>query len=280
VVHYSGTGRELLGFAALREARQLNAQFVVTAHLHPEAWGDSSLDFKLYRQADHYIALTEQEKKYVHDHGIADRDISIIGHGVNVDGSGNGQRVRQELNIDGPIVLYLGRKAPYKGYSLVLEAAPTVWDQHPEVHFILAGPDDSNQTEAIRKAHRSVLDDPRMHERGFVSNEEREDLYDACTIYCQPSRAEAYGLVYLEAWAYGKPVVARQIPTMQELIEAQNGGLLVDGSGKSVAYALLKLLSNPELRREMGRAGYAKATSQTWDRVAKRLTQVYTSTIQ
>jgi len=277
VVHYSGTGRELLGFAALRHAKKIGARFVVTAHMHPRAWGDSGLDFRLYRQADHYIALTEAERKYVHDHGIPDENISTVGHGVTVDGTGRGTNIRRALGIAGPIVLYLGRKALYKGYALVLEAAPLVWDSHPDVHFIVAGPDDKGHTEKLRQAHQETLNDPRLHEKGFVSDEEKENLYDACTIYCQPSRAEAYGLVYQEAWAYGKPVIARRIPTMEELIGSTGGGLLVDGSGESVAHALLRLLGSPEHRSKLGKAGREKAASQTWAGVAEQLVSVYQS---
>ena len=277
VVHYSGTGRELLGFAALRHARNINARFVITAHMHPGAWGDSRLDFRLYRQADHYIALTEAERKYVQDHGIPNKKISTIGHGVTVGGTGNGEVVRQELGIEGSMVLFLGRKAFYKGYSLVLEAAPVVWDRYPDVHFVLAGPDDQEHTEELRQAHQEVLSDPRLHEKGFVSDQEKENLYDACTIYCQPSRAEAYGLVYQEAWAYGKPVVARRIPTMEELVESSSGGLLVEGTGESVAQALLKLLANPERREKLGCAGRKRVASQTWEGVAEQLVSIYQS---
>ena len=110
-----------------------------------------------------------------------------------------------------------------------------------------------------------------------MSDQEKENLYDACTIYCQPSRSEAYGLVYLEAWVYGKPVVARRIPTMEELIESSGGGLLVDGSGESVAHALLKLLNSAEDRRKLGKAGREIVASQTWGGVAEQLESVYRS---
>jgi len=275
ILHYSGTGRELIGFSAMQLARDHEIPFVVISHMHRDAWGDGLIDFKLYRQADAYIALTEQEKIYVCQKGLSENRVFVVGHGVNVDGSGQAARIRQKLGIDGPIVLFLGRKAVYKGYPLVLEAAPRVWSQCPNTHFVLAGPDQEGQTESVRASYPSILDDPRIHELGFVSDQEREDLYDAATVYCQPSGAEAYGLAYLEAWAYSTPVVARRIPTMEELVEDQGGGLLTAASSDSVAEAIITLLQNASMRVQMGSAGHQKASRHTWDNVAEQMVQIY-----
>ena len=275
VVHYSGTGRELLGFAALRAARRREVPFVVTSHLHADSWGDGPIDFRLYAQADRYIALTQEEKRYVVRGGVEERRVAVVGHGVNVSGHGDSARMRQRLGIEGPLVLYLGRKAAYKGFGRTLAAAPRVWKAVPEAHFVLAGPDEDDETAMLRKKHREVLRDPRVHELGFVSDEERDDLYAACTVYCQPSQAEAYGLVYLEAWAYGTPVVALDIPTLRELIAGAGGGLVTPEQPEAVAEALVRLLGDEALCNRLGEAGRERAEQSTWQRVADRLSEIY-----
>ena len=277
VIHYSGTGRELLGFVAARLAADRNLPFVVTSHLHMDDWGDGPLDMRLYKQADRYIALTEREKNHVVEKGLCLNQISVIGHGVNVTGTGNRTRMRERLGINGSMVLYLGRKARYKGYPLLLEATNHVWKRAPETHFVLAGPDENDQTETLRDRHLDVLADKRVHELGFVSDEEREDLYAACDVFCLPSTAEAYGLVYLEAWRYSKPVVALRIPTLEELVGNVGGGLLTDNDPQSVADALVHLIENPAEVKKRGAAGQKRADQHTWERVAERLTQVYAS---
>jgi glycosyltransferase involved in cell wall biosynthesis len=275
VIHYSGTGRELLGFVAARVAADRDLPFVVTSHLHMDDWGDGVLDMRLYNQADRYIALTKREKEHVVGKGLSSDQISVIGHGVNVTGTGNRAAMRKRLEIEGPMVLYLGRKANYKGYPLLLEAMGHVWRQEPKTHFVLAGPDENGQTEVLRDEYADILADERVHELGFVSDEEREDLYAACDVFCLPSTAEAYGLVYLEAWRYGTPVVALRIPTLEELIGEVGGGLLTDKTPASVADALVHFITNPSEAQRMGKVGENQARRHSWRHVANRLTKVY-----
>jgi len=277
VIHYSGTGRELLGFVAARYAAANDIPLVVTSHLHIDEWGDGSIDMRLYKQADQYIALTKREKEHVVSKGLASDRVTIIGHGLNVKGSGTRSAMRNRLGIEGPMVFFLGRKARYKGYSLLLEATHHVWQQAPSTHFVLAGPDEGGETETMRNEHAETLLDARVHDLGFVSDEEREDLYAACDVFCLPSQAEAYGLVYLEAWRYQKPVVALRIPTLEELIDGCGGGLLTSGNPASLASALTRLIERPDEARRRGKAGEDKAKHHSWRRVAQRLAHIYAS---
>lgn len=274
VVHYSGTGREMLGFTALKLAQQRGVPLVVTPHTHAESWGDGDVDIALYRQADAVIALTEFERSHLSSLGVDAGRIYVVGHGVTVRGTGDAVQVREQLNLDGPVVLFLGRKTDYKGFGDVLASAPDVWKKHPETHFVFAGPD-ADDTGDLRAEHGDVLKDARIVERGFVPEEEKEDLLAAADVFCLPSRAEAYGLVYLEAWAYETPVVARAIPTLRELIGNTGGGLLVDKDGSSVSELLHRLLGSKKLRAKLGAAGKARTNRQTWDRVEEQLTSIY-----
>ena len=276
VIHYSGTGRELLGFVAARMARERGCPFVVTSHLHRDAWGDGPLDLQLYRQADQYIALTQQEEEHVVHRGLSPDRVTVIGHGVNVAGTGDAERARAKLEIDGPLIFFLGRRTAYKGYGRLLEAASRVWNAVSDAHIVVAGPE-ADDTERLQSRYASTRADARFHDLGFVSDAMREDLYAASDIFCLPSSGEAYGLVYLEAWAYETPVVAQRIPTTEELIGGTGGGLLTDGSAEGLAEALVHLLQYPHEREQLGRAGRTKAKDHTWSRVAQLLTDVYKS---
>ena len=268
VVHYSGTGREMFGFAAASMARRHKVPLVITPHSHAGVWGDGPIDLDLYRHADRVIALTEDERTRLVEAGLADARIRVLGHGVSVRGDGDGRRFRARHGIDGPIVLYLGRKAAYKGYGLLRSAADAVWAERPDVHVVYAGPADESEPQALPGHHR-------LHDLGVLSDEEREDAYAACDVFCLPSSAEAFGLVYLEAWAYGKPVVALQIPTLEELIGRVGGGLLAAPSAAAVADALLRLLGDEDLRQRLGAAGAAEARYRTWAHVATAMGEIY-----
>jgi glycosyltransferase involved in cell wall biosynthesis len=197
--------------------------------------------------------------------------VQVLGHGVNVDGTGDGARFRAEHGIDGPLILYLGRKANYKGYPLLLQAAPQVWAHVPEAHFAFVGPGAHDPNNGLNR----IRADDRVHDLDPVSNQGREDAYAACDIFCLPSQAEAFGLSYLEAWYYGKPVVGLTLPTLQELIGSVRGGLLTKPSPASVADALVRLLNTPTLRDRLGARGRKRAQQQTWEDVALRMRNTY-----
>lgn len=274
VIHFSGTGREMIGFAASRLAQERSVPFVVTPHMHVGAWGDGSIDFRLYQQAQAVIALTEHERDVYREGGLSPLRIHVQGHGVNVAGTGNGDAIRGELGVgEAPMILFLGRRSTYKGYPLVLESLRSVWKTHPDAHVVIAGPSDSTLT--LDPEINSILEDHRVHVLGFVSDAVREDLYAACDVFCLPSTAEAFGLVYLEAGFYAKPVVALDIPTLRELIGDAGSGLLVERTSEDVADALTRLVGDPALRKRLGRAGRHRAEQQRWSQVARNMAAIY-----
>jgi len=274
VIHYSGTGHEMLGFVAARVADALSVPFVVTPHTHAGVWGDGPFDVQLYRQAQAVIALTDYERRILVERGVAPDRVHVQGHGVNVSGTGDGSALRTKMGIgDAPLLLFLGRKSDYKGYPLLLSALPLVWPHHPDAQLILAGPTDPSLALAPETAR--VLQDDRVHSLGFVSDQAREDLYAACDVFCLPSTAEAFGLAYMEAGVYGKPVVGLDIPTLSELIHERQCGLLTAPTPESVAEALDRLLTAPSLRKALGEQGQKRARQQTWDQVARRMTAIY-----
>jgi len=274
IVHYSGTGREMLGFAAARVASDCNAPFVITPHIHIGSWGDGPFDFHLYRQAHAMIALTDVEHDALVDGGLSAAKIHVQGHGVNVSGTGDGDRIRRTLRLgNAPVVLFLGRTSNSKGFPLLLEAAATIWERHPKTRFVFAGPPDP--TLRLSPDAELVLQDERVHVLGFVSDKMREDLYAACDVFCLPSDAEAFGLVYLEAGLYAKPVIALNIPTLTELIGHSNTGLLATPVRHDVAAKISSLLADAALRTKLGRRGRLRALDRTWKNVANRMADIY-----
>jgi glycosyltransferase involved in cell wall biosynthesis len=244
----------------------------VTPHTHAGVWGDSPLDLALYRRADGVVALTDDERARLAALGVREERLRVVGHGVSVRGGGDGEGFRRRHGLTGPVVLFLGRKARYKGYPLLLEAAPALWARVPDAHFVLAGPADA---EALPPALAAVRADPRVRDLGFLSDAEREDAFAACDVFGLPSEAEAFGLVVVEAWAYGKPVVARDIPTLRERVGGAGGGLLVPGRADALADALARLLSDAPLRAALGARGRAEAERRTWPRVAQEMAALY-----
>lgn len=171
---------------------------------------------------------------------------------------------RAEAGGDGPVVLFVGRFEKRKGIDLLLDAVPAVLAQHPTARFVLIGRNDlpgehgEPYVEAFARAH---ADDPwwdRVELRGVVDDTELWDAYRSCDVFVAPSRFESFGLVYVEAMMAGKPVVALDAGAATEVLDHRETGLLVAPESDGLAAAILELLADDALCRQLGAAGRAE----------------------
>ncbi len=101
--------------------------------------------------------------------------------------------------------------------------------------------------------------------------------FQECEMYVMPSRSDAYGISYLEAWASKKPVIGADTPVMREVIQHEKDGLLVkfdDISG--IAESIVELFENKQKTNEMGLSGYSKIRKHnSWEIVGLKTKEVY-----
>ena len=115
------------------------------------------------------------------------------------------------------------------------------------------------------------------HLLGVVSEQDKADALAACELLALPSCTESFGLVYLEAWACGKPVIGARAGAVPAVIKEGVNGLLVRfGDIAALARSIACLLDDPQLARALGSAGHAKVFGQhTWDEVEAQMAEVY-----
>ena len=101
-------------------------------------------------------------------------------------------------------------------------------------------------------------------------------------LYLMPSRSDAYGIAFLEAWAAGKPVIGSNIGATPEVIRDNIDGLLVEfDNPRNIADQVVKLLSNKKLRKRLGEQGKAKVeTFHSWRNIADITKTVYDNLIK
>jgi glycosyltransferase involved in cell wall biosynthesis len=106
---------------------------------------------------------------------------------------------------------------------------------------------------------------------------EKASIYDAFDVFALPSASESFGIVYLEAWLCGKPVIGARIGSTQSVICEGTDGLLVEPENAlDIARAIIDLLSNPDKRERLGKNGQAKILAQfTWDKVTDKVEEIY-----
>jgi glycosyltransferase involved in cell wall biosynthesis len=278
LVHNVRSGREPLSVASLQLARSQGVPFVFTPNHHPRWVGwRYRVYLDLYRRADALIALTQHEKAALVRLGASADRVHVTGIGPVLAPEADGQRARQKYNLSGRYVLFLGQKYPYKGVQALLEAAPRVWQHHPDVIFLFVGPRTRHSGALFRHVH-----DPRLRELGTVDLQDKTDLLAACEVVCVPSSQESFGGVLVEGWASGKPVVAGPAPASAEVIaDGVDGFFVPEQAPGAIAERLSWLLGDPDRAAAMGRRGQHKVAERfTWERLAASTQAIYASLVQ
>lgn len=213
----------------------------------------------------------------LHQYQVPGEKIDVVYNGINLDEFSvpvDAGRVKEQYGVWAldPVVLFVGRMSYQKGPDLLVEAIPNVLRQHPSTTFFFVGRGDML---GHVQGRGGFLGGSKVRVLGYVSNEERARLFRACDIVCVPSRNEPFGIVTLEAWASGKPVVATDVGGSSEIIDNFVNGVKVYVNPESIAWGINYLLSNPQKISVMGSAGREVAKEFSWDNIAKRTLQVY-----
>ncbi len=174
------------------------------------------------------------------------------------------------------IVLAVGRLVPYKGFDVLIRAAQQLIKDSVVV-IVGDGPLHQELQKAI--VHGRV--EGRVLLTGRLSDDVLQALFKRAALFCLPStyRAEAFGVVLLEAMSYGLPIVASDIPGSAVPWVNQHGfsGLNVPlGDSKAYAEACNQILGSEDLRRRLSRGARQRFLAQfTEDVSVKRMMSTY-----
>jgi glycosyltransferase involved in cell wall biosynthesis len=269
-------GREYLD-SSLSAAHELDLPIVLTPLAHPGQFhgGDTPADFVRYRRATVITTMTDWERTWFGEQGIDPYRVITTGMGANAVRSHDGVafRARHLIPANAPVILYVGRRERYKGYIHLLDAAELVWHRYDEARFVFIG---------VPGFYGAMVDefarytDERIIEIERAGATEKSAALDACDVYAMPSVHETFGIGYLEAWLHEKPVIGGDIAPMREVIAHGVDGLLVQQKVADIALAVTRLLDDPVVRGEMGRAGNAKLRERwDWERVMDRVEEAH-----
>jgi glycosyltransferase involved in cell wall biosynthesis len=184
-------------------------------------------------------------------------------------------RVKHRLRRQ--FILFVGVIEPRKNIAALVNAyaAASLADQFD---LVLAGSLGWDYSGLLEQVANSGLKD-RIRIIGYVDDEDLPTLYSAAEVFVYPSLYEGFGLPPLEAMACGVPVITSSISSMPEIVG--DAAILVNPRDvAAIASALLKLLSNAELREQHALRGRERARLFTWDRMAQKTLEVYESAAQ
>jgi glycosyltransferase involved in cell wall biosynthesis len=167
-----------------------------------------------------------------------------------------------------PTVFAPGRMTLQKGMDMLVEAVPMVLASYPETKFVIAGTG-PERDHVVRKAHEigaagSIIFLETLPRWQYI------DLMRAVDIVAVPSRNEPFGIVALEAWSAGKPVVASLAGGPREFTWHGVNGFLVDTDPGGLAHGIGSLLADHDHCRALGANGRKAVEEEyNWDKVAE-----------
>jgi phosphatidyl-myo-inositol dimannoside synthase len=224
------------------------------------------------RHADALVAVSAYTAGLIRGVGASADDIRLIPPGVDMpDGDAS------PIQDGPPTVLTIARmEERYKGHDVMVRAMSRVRARVPEARWVVIGEGPLRRTiEQLARA-QGLGDSVRF--LGAVSDEERARWLRHATVLAMPSRlpagdtGEGFGIVYLEAGAYGKPVLAGNVGGAPDAVVDGTTGLLVDPTDPpAVAEGLVRLLLDGELAARLGSAGAERAREFAWPRIAERV---------
>ena len=199
------------------------------------------------------------------------------------------RRVRERQGLAGKkVVLYTGKIRESKGVGVLARAMGEVFQQEPEVVWVLAGGTgfgyqrENKKTDFSERLRKELAPwQDRVRFLGFIRPQEMPDIYLLGDVFVAPSQLEeGLGLVFLEASAGGLPIISTRQGGIPEVVVHEKTGLLLARKEdvSELTEKILGLLREPEVRRQLGEEGRRTMEDHfSWTRIAAATERLYAS---
>jgi 1,4-alpha-glucan branching enzyme/glycosyltransferase involved in cell wall biosynthesis len=290
-------GHDWLAAKACVQIKQGNRKVIFTMHSTEtgrcgnQAFGGQSARIREIEGEGCHIAdrvicvsgvLADEVKRY---YGVGHDKIRVVYNGIIADGiinmpwedewTGNTKKDKGFSVMD-PVFLFVGRLAVQKGPDLLIEAIPMILNCRGDAKFIIVG--DGHMKGALEARVNQLGIGHAVKFTGSVKSGSAhlKALFKACDAVIVPSRNEPFGIVVLEAWAAGKPVVATTSGGPRDFVTPGQDGFLVDPEPGSISWGCCEILNDFERAQRMGKGAQGKALHQfSWYNIACQTHDLY-----
>ena len=201
-------------------------------------------------QADAVFATTHDLIHYVVKQGVPEERIFHIPNMIHCN-----ELPHRGDRHDPPIIGAMGRFVAKKGFDIFIDALRILKERGYEFKAILGG--SGEEAEKLKKQSKEAGLNGTLSFPGWIQN--KRDFYTHVDIFCLPSLHEPFGIVLLEAFTYGAPVVASDSEGPRDIITPNYDALMVrKGDAEEMANAIAKLLQDPQLSFSLAANAFAK----------------------
>lgn len=187
----------------------------------------------------------------------------------------------QEINNIKPYILSVGKIKPRKGYHISLEVFAKVSQQISDLRYVIVGSGKGEYFEKLRKIINDLEIDKKVIFQQNISDYELASFYQGAELFLLLPQnidydVEGFGLVYLEAAAFGLPVVGGLNSGAEDAIMDKQNGFLVDAKNiNETADLIIKILNDQKLREKLGEESIKFAKKMNWQEVARQYLNIY-----
>ncbi len=207
--------------------------------------------------------------------------VTIIHNGVNF------SRFQRQMDISAVRAEYPGKKLlltvgllkPRKGQDLVIEALGLLKERRDDFHYLVVGK--GRFVERLKALAQAKGIGDRVTFCGEIDGDKLIGYFQACDAYVHTPvlvnwQFEGFGIVYLEASACAKPIVAADSGGIRDaVIEGQTGLIVPEGDVTAIAQAIERILDNPELAQRLGHQGHEYARRHDWAAIGQQFLELY-----
>ncbi len=214
---------------------------------------------------------------------VPDDKITVIENGVkpeNYEADYSENFRQQYASPDEDLIFYVGRIVREKGVQALIQAMPQILSDNPSTKLVIAGK--GGFLDNLKNQAKYLGIEDRIYFTGFVSDEERNKLYQAADVAVFPSFYEPFGIVALEAMATETPVVVSDVGGMSEFVEHKKNGLKVEPNNPyDLSQSIKYILNNKNKAQKMADNGLEMVKNEyTWDIIASKTIKEYKKVIK
>ncbi|MBN1869558.1 MAG: glycosyltransferase [Candidatus Omnitrophica bacterium] len=272
-------------FVGLGAAKLLGKKIICTPHFHSgHPHYERKMNYWLLRQCDGVLTVSKTEKIYLEAKGIPPKKLFDSGNWINAElyqkrdfpQFKNDLFLKYQIQEGNKIILFIGKKYFHKGLDTLMEAVNDLNAEAPFKTFLfLVGPG----TEEFNAYYNCLQSEEKKYiiDLGVIPHQQKVNLLHLCDLLVLPSKFEAFGIVFLEAWVCGKPVITCPFLAFEEIVG--DAGLFSEfGDKKGLKDKMKTVLSDEALARQLGENGRKRVLNKfLFHRISHRIYDCYAS---